>query len=125
MEKKTDKSWTEWFEIPTREFDRARSFYEEIFETQLEVIDFGPIVMGIFPHSGCGCAIVHNEFYQPGQEGPLVYMNGEPDLQQVLDRVESAGGKVVVAKKEISPEHGYMGVFIDSEGNRMGLRSTR
>ena len=29
----------------------------------------------------------------------------------------------MVPKTEISPEYGYMGVFIDTEGNRIGLHS--
>ena len=57
--------------------------------------------------------------------GPLVYLNAEPDLAIVLGRVERAGGKVTVPKRQISPEHGYMAVFIDSEGNRVALHSTK
>jgi len=40
-----------------------------------------------------------------------------------LDKVQAAGGKVIVPKTEISPEYGYMGVFLDTEGNRIGLHS--
>jgi uncharacterized protein len=40
-----------------------------------------------------------------------------------LDKVEAAGGKIVVPKTEISPEHGYMAVFLDTEGNRIALHS--
>ena len=45
------------------------------------------------------------------------------DLQNELDRIEAAGGKIYQAKKQISPEYGYMGVFIDTEGNRVTLHS--
>jgi predicted enzyme related to lactoylglutathione lyase len=34
-----------------------------------------------------------------------------------------AGGKIVAPKTEISPEHGYMALFIDTEGNRVALHS--
>ena len=37
--------------------------------------------------------------------------------------MEAAGGKVMVPKTEISPEYGYMAVFVDTEGNRIGLHS--
>ena len=50
-------------------------------------------------------------------------VNANPDVQTILDRVEAAGGKILVSKTEISPEHGYMGVFVDTEGNRIGLHS--
>ena len=38
-------------------------------------------------------------------------------------RVEAAGGTVYQPKTQISPEHGYMAVFIDTEGNRVALHS--
>jgi hypothetical protein len=53
----------------------------------------------------------------------MVYLNANPDVQPILDRIEAAGGKIIVPKTEISPEHGHMAVFIDSEGNRMALHS--
>ncbi|MEZ4765460.1 MAG: hypothetical protein R3C26_20455 [Calditrichia bacterium] len=50
-------------------------------------------------------------------------MNANPDLQMVLSKIESAGGKVLVPKTQISPENGFMAVFEDCEGNRMALHS--
>jgi uncharacterized protein len=44
-------------------------------------------------------------------------------VQNVLSKVEAAGGKIMVPKTEISPEYGNMAVFIDSEGNRIALHS--
>ena len=40
-----------------------------------------------------------------------------------MNRVEAAGGKIMVPKTQISPDYGYMAVFIDTEGNRIGLHS--
>ncbi|BAO76854.1 VOC family protein [Winogradskyella sp. PG-2] len=45
------------------------------------------------------------------------------DVQVELDRVVDAGGKIYQEKTKISEEHGCMGVFIDSEGNRVALHS--
>ena len=45
------------------------------------------------------------------------------DVQNELNRIEAAGGKVLQPKTEISPEHGFMGVFEDTEGNRIALHS--
>lgn len=58
-----------------------------------------------------------------GDNGALIYLNGNPDVKVVLDRIESPGGKIIVPKTEISPEFGFMGVFFDSEGNRIDLHS--
>jgi hypothetical protein len=56
-------------------------------------------------------------------EGPLLYLNANPDVQIILDKVEAAGGKILVPKTEISPEYGTMAVFFDTEGNRIALHS--
>ncbi len=116
-------AWTTWFEIPVDDFDRAKNFYETIFQTSINAIDFGSFKMGLFPHKKVGCAICKGEGYKTGDAGTVVYMNANPDLQHVQDRIETAGGKIIQAKKQISPEHGFMALFIDSEGNRLALHS--
>jgi predicted enzyme related to lactoylglutathione lyase len=75
--------------------------------------------------NGVGGAVVDSSgFHKPSAtDGPLIYLNGNPDLQKVLDKVGSAGGQIMVPKTEISPEYGYMAVIIDTEGNRIGLHS--
>jgi len=118
-----------WFEIGTTDLDRATKFYETIFGIKLVPLDLDNIKMRMFPlddmNSGVGGALVFsNGFHKPSStDGPLVYLNGNPDLQKVLDKVEAAGGKIMLPKTEISPEYGFMGVMIDTEGNRIGLHS--
>jgi len=118
-----------WFEIPASDIDRAAKFYEAIFNVQLQPMDMPNIQMRMFPiddpMTGIGGAVCKTDgFHNPSAtDGPLIYLNGNPDVQQVLDRVEAAGGKVIVPKTEISPEYGFMAVFIDTEGNRIGLHS--
>lgn len=117
-----------WFEIPTTELERATKFYETIFKLQLAPLDLDDIKMRMFPiesQTGVGGALVYSGgFHKPSStDGPLIYLNGNPDLQNILDRVEDAGGKIMVPKTEISPEYGYMAVIIDTEGNRIGLHS--
>ena len=64
------------------------------------------------------------EWYKPsGNEGPKVYLTGGDDLQNVLSRVEGAGGQITMPKTQISPEYGHMAFFQDSEGNVVGLHS--
>ena len=118
-----------WFEIPATDLDRATGFYESIFQVSLIPLDLAQIKMRMFPidnpATGIGGAVVYAEgFYHPSNtHGTLIYLNANPDVQQVLDRVEAAGGKILVPKTEISPEYGFMGIFEDSEGNRIGLHS--
>ena len=123
------KSAISWFEIPSKDLDRASKFYENIFGISLIPMDMPSIKMRMFPvedpMTGIGGAIVHSDgFHTPSAtDGPLIYLNGNPDVQQVLDRVEAAGGSIMVPKTEISPDYGFMAVFIDTEGNRIGLHS--
>jgi len=121
-----ERNWTEWFEIPVTDMDRAKKFYERLFEVSLEMMDMGNFKMGIFPHGSVGAALCWSPcHYQPSDHGVTVYMNANPDLQTVLDRVEPCGGKVLMPKKQISPEHGFMALFLDSEGNRLALHSEK
>jgi hypothetical protein len=116
-----------WFEIPATDIRRARTFYETIFGFEMRPLDLGGLQMAMFPAERSGGALCQQAaWYKPSAEmGPLVYLNADPDLAIVLGRVEQAGGKVTVPKRQISPEHGYMAVFIDSEGNRVALHSTK
>lgn len=119
-----------WFEIPVTDLNRAQRFYETIFGIQLMPLDMPKIKMRVFPvddqMNGVTGALADTggEYHKPSAtEGPLLYLNANPDVQRVLDKVETAGGKIVVPKTEISPEHGHMAVFIDTEGNRIGIHS--
>ncbi|MBL0356612.1 MAG: VOC family protein [Chitinophagaceae bacterium] len=118
-----------WFEIPATDLQRATRFYEAIFSTTLIVMDMPNIKMRLFPiqdmQNGIGGAVVDSGgFHKPSStDGPLIYLNGNPDVQNILNKVEAAGGKVVVPKTEISPDYGFMAVIIDTEGNRIGLHS--
>ncbi len=123
MNDTTHRNWTHWFEIPVSDFDRAKTFYETIYKIEIEVMDFGPFKMGIFPHHNVGCAICYGERYTPGNQGSVVYLDANPDLNEILNRIENAGGQILQVKKQISDAHGFMGLFIDSEGNRMALHS--
>ena len=59
----------------------------------------------------------------PCMDGALIYLNSNPSIQDVLDRIEPAGGQVLMPKVQISPEAGCIAYFIDTEGNRIDLWS--
>jgi len=118
-----------WFEIPTTDIDRAQNFYETIFGIALIPMDMPNIKMRMFPlddmMTQVGGALVESGGFHiaSATDGPLIYLNANPDVQNVLDKVVEAGGSIIVPKTEISPEHGYMAVFMDTEGNRVALHS--
>ena len=116
-----------WFEIPTTDINRAKSFYDKVFNINIHIQDFGGVQMGWFPYAegkeGASGSLIKQESYIPSDsQGVLVYFSSA-DVNIELGKVEGAGGKIVQAKTQISPEVGYMGLFIDSEGNRIALHS--
>lgn len=117
-----------WFEIPATDLDRAQKFYEEIFGISMSKLDLDNIKMRMFPvaEQGVGGALCYSKnYYKPSAtEGPLIYLNANPDVQNILDKVERAGGKILIPKTEVSPEYGFMAVILDSEGNRIALHSS-
>jgi len=116
-----------WFEIPVNNTDRAKAFYDTVFNINIQVQDFGGVLMGWFPFnegkSGASGSIIKHEAYQPSDtQGALIYFSCS-DVSNELSRVEAVGGKVVQPKTQISPDIGYMALFIDTEGNRIALHS--
>ncbi len=118
-----------WFEISVADIDRATKFYETIFETKMIVVEMMGAKMSMFPivetNGKVGGCLVQSERHQPGTTGTVIYLNGNPDLQIILDRIENAGGKVNMPKTLISEETGYMAFFADTEGNNIGLHSNK
>ncbi len=114
-----------WFEIPATDFKRAVTFYNAILGLEIKETEMFGTKMGFFPTDGTNVsgAIVQGEDYKPSTDGVIAYLNGGNDLQSILDKVENSQGKVIVPKTKISPEMGYFGMFIDTEGNKMAVHS--
>lgn len=114
-----------WFEIPASDFQRAKAFYSRVLGADLHTENMFGTEMAFLP-GGEGVvsgAIACGSDYTPGTSGALVYLNANPDLTTMLGRVSAAGGTVIVPKTPISPEMGYFALFLDSEGNKIGLHS--
>lgn len=118
-----------WFEIPATDMARAKAFYETICDIRLEPMDAGPgMDMAGFPADSrqgeIGGAVVCGEGAVPSATGTAVYLNANPDLQVALDRVEAAGGKILMPKTAIDMEGaGNFAMIADTEGNTVGLHS--
>ena len=114
-----------WFELPVVDLERAVRFYEAVFGITLRRETCGGHPMAIFPYaepqpSG---ALVQMPQLAPRDNGTLVYLNGGEDLNLGLGRVKAAGGEVMMEKTAIGEDIGFIALFIDSEGNRVGLFS--
>tara|TARA_R110002049_G_scaffold64745_1_gene170478 strand:- start:223 stop:597 length:375 start_codon:yes stop_codon:yes gene_type:complete len=115
-----------WFEIPVNDMERAAKFYGTVLDCKIEIQDMGGALMGFFPNGGdvygATGSLMKYESYVPSYDGTLVYITCQ-DLQNELNRIPDAGGTILKEKTQISPEHGYMAAFEDSEGNRVALHS--
>ncbi|WP_343675175.1 VOC family protein [Chitinophaga sp.] len=119
-----------WFEIPVSDIERAQTFYETILDIQLVKRNDGGDEALFFPYnpdvvqatSGRVTGVLSKSGKNtPSANGTVVYINASPNLQQVLDKVEKAGGKVIVPKTGIPA--GFIAIIIDSEGNKVGLHA--
>ena len=111
-----------WFEIPVADFARAVRFYEAVFQTVLRREDMANMRMAVFPYSepNPGGALVEFEHYKPSADGTIVYLQAL-GLGVMLERVNAAGGKCIFGPQVLPDDIGTIALFLDSEGNRVGL----
>lgn len=114
-----------WFEIPTANLERASAFYEQAFAITLRRESCGGNAMAIFPYNepNPSGALVAMPQLAPHDNGTLIYLDGGDDLNIVLSRIRDAGGKVVMEKTDLGNGIGHIALFIDSEGNQVGIYS--
>ncbi|MCL2700464.1 MAG: VOC family protein [Phycisphaerae bacterium] len=112
-----------WFEIPTRDIERARTFYERTFGIQLTSHTMGEYEMLMFPDErgkpGAGGCLSKGPTSVPCDKGTLLYLN-VTSIESVLERAMRNGGKVVQEKTSIG-EHGFFAILEDPDGNHLGV----
>lgn len=116
-----------WVEIPVADMDCAVAFYGKVLGVEFQRMAIGPIQYALFPSKdrfNCG-ALAKGDNYQPGTQGPVVYLDGGKDLATILAKVKKAGGTITVEKMFLSDEAGYIGMFLDTEGNQIGLQHAK
>ena len=122
------KNAINWFEIPVKDFDKAKKFYETILGAEMQLMEAMGMKSAFFPAEmetgGIGGCIIHGEGYESSSNGSLVYLNGGDDLSVPLSKVEAAGGKILLPKTAIGP-NGFMAHFTDTDGNKVGLHSMK
>jgi uncharacterized protein len=116
-----------WFDIHVTNIDRAKKFYETVFN--LQFVD-APMQWGrqsFFPFNpespNISGALVEKQDMTNKGNNTVVYFETE-DCTAEEKRIEQAGGKVVSPKMAIG-EFGFISIFIDTEGNTIGLHSTK
>lgn len=109
-----------WVEIPAVNFERAVKFYNSVLDVELQVIDCGQEKMACFPNGEGAVSYAPN--FKPSENGLLVSFNVIDDIESTIERIKTNGGTIVQEKTKIEAEgRGYFALFIDSEGNKVGL----
>jgi len=124
MDKSTNS--LNWFEIPATDINRSKKFYETIFEIEMETMEMDDSLMAFFPwEPGSGRAtgaIAQSNQHKPSMDGTIIYLNANPRMDSVIEKVEKAGGKVLLPKTSIG-EYGHIAFIMDTEGNNIGIHS--
>jgi predicted enzyme related to lactoylglutathione lyase len=113
-----------WFELPVTDLERAEAFYTTILGTPLaEIAEADDRRFAMFPaEDGVSGAIVQGDGYLPSTEGALVFLNAGDILQPVVDRVEAAGGRVLLPRMDMG-QWGVAAFIVDTEGNKVALHA--
>ena len=104
MEKMSSNTNTlNWFEIPVSDTARAKKFYEAIFDIEMHSMDMKGMEMVLFPSSQepngkVSGALVKSNMHTPSADGGVIYLNANPSIQTVIDKIDPNGGKIIVPK---------------------------
>lgn len=128
-----------WIEIPVSNFERAVEFYENVFETKLEIRGMLKNQIALFDADRFGLKIslnIVNGYNGSNGVKPFFFVN---IIRDVTERVVEHGGEVVmpptilkqmnkngefiIGKNLIDNEVGYYAEVKDSEGNHLYLYS--
>ncbi len=117
-----------WFEIYVQDMNRAKLFYESVFEIPLSKLENseGEMDYWVFPGDksyGASGALVRMEGVLSGGNSTLVYFGCE-DCAVEAKRAASHGGKIYKEKSAIGT-YGFIALVFDTEGNMIGLHSMK
>lgn len=115
-----------WFEIYVQEMERAKAFYQAVFDVQLSLLESPPgLEMWAFPMQpdsyGAPGALVKLEGCGSGDNSVLVYFSCADCAVQAAKAVK-AGGKIHKDKFSIG-QYGHIALVVDTEGTMIGLHS--
>ena len=129
-----------WVDIPVKDMQRARRFYEQLLGNPIEEIPgsegssallmplgtgsetdaSADLSMAGSPMGFEGAAVRMTE--PSSTHGPIVYLSAKGDMDGMLERAEQAGGRIHAPKQDFGQMGGWLALIIDTEGNLIGLQ---
>ena len=116
-----------WFNLPVADMNRAIEFYSNILEIELTRMPSPDGAENAFfpdPATMYAGALSSSPNLQPGQQGAQIFFNVDGKMEATIQRISAAGGQILMPRTDIG-EFGYIASFLDSEGNMLGLHSTK
>ena len=113
-----------WADIPVADMDRARAFYAAVLQIPVEPM---PGMDGVAlpvtdDQASAAFDLVKHETAVPGAgAGPTVYLAANGDIQGMAERIVAAGGTILQPPADMGEMVGWVGFFLDTEGNRLGI----
>lgn len=135
-----------WFEIPVKDMERAKWFYENVFDVGFDMQVFGGIQHAVFVNKRGGNFDITGALRDISENanerifGSVIFFDvNVTGIDNVLKNVEKFGGKILmpktllknklkdgritIAKTYIDQQSGYVAYIMDTEGNKLGLYS--
>jgi len=123
-----------WADIPVTDLDRAIEFYGKVLQRKFQRVE-GMDGIAIEAPEGpppetppteypvsFDLALMENT--KPSLDGATIYLNSHDDPEGMLQRAVDAGGEVIMPVQDMGPMVGFIGLFKDSEGNKIGVHKS-
>jgi predicted enzyme related to lactoylglutathione lyase len=114
-----------WFEIYVQDMNRAKTFYQNIFQVTLQALESPGIELWAFPfrpeNPGCAGALARMSGKDSGTGGTIIYFSCA-DCAAAASRAVQNGGRIHKDKTSIG-QYGFIALVYDPEGNMIGLHS--
>ena len=114
-----------WADIPVTDMDRARKFYSAVLQADIELMEGANGDVALLPGDPMSGEVsgdlVKGENSTPGAGGVTIYFDSKGDPEGMVERAVAAGGKVLMPVASMGDMVGFIGMFEDSEGNRIGV----
>lgn len=129
-----------WVDIPVKDMQRARKFYEHLLGNPIEVMPGSEGSSALLMPMGTGnetdvsadLSVAGSTMGYEGAtvrmtepsstHGPVIYLSANGDIDGMLGRAVEAGGTVHAPKQDFGEMGGWLALIIDSEGNLVGLQ---
>ena len=125
-----------WADIPVTDLDRAMEFYGAGLQRRFQKVEGLEGIALEAPPEGAGGApegqpdeypvsfdLALTEDTKPSTDGCTIYLNSYGDPEGMLDRAVAAGGELIMPVSDMGEMVGFIGMFKETEGNKIGVHA--